>query len=486
MLKVFEFSTHLLFITTLGFYLITNLQWYHYKIERVVTKHHKSWWHFTYFLFPILIYLIGGEFFWIFFYFAYLPSLIIWWKKLDRRVVFTWRVRRFFFLLISLTLFQNFICLIKESCATYGVLMPILMTLIGSTLFEKFIFFSYYRQAKKRLKEMGKMRVIAITGSYGKTSIKNFLSQVLSRKYRVYATPKSVNTIEGIVKDINDNLDNGTEIYIVEAGAREQGDIEKIAGLVQEQIAIVGRIGEQHIEYFKTIDKIIETKLEIVNSKNIEDLYLHSSINRERIKINDLPFKFHQFGDGASYIKSDLEGTSFKLEIDENIEEFQTNLLGKFQSENLEVVIKVALDLGITVDEVKSAIANLKPVPHRLEKIKAGGKIIIDDGYNGNIDGMLEAFRLIESHEGRKVVVTPGLVESSDDLNERVAFEIDDIFDVVIITGSLNRDFFKRKLVSTKSARIFLDDKSKLEDVLMKQTQSGDIILFANDAPNFI
>ena len=99
---------------------------------------------------------------------------------------------------------------------------------------------------------------------------------------------------------------------------------------------------------------------------------------------------------------------------------------------------------------------------------------------------MLEAFRLVESYDGRKIIITPGLIESNETLNERVAFEIDDIFDIVIITGSLNRDFFKRKLVSTKAIRVFLDDKSKLEKILSQYTKDGDIILFANDAPSFI
>jgi len=481
-----NFLTHIIFIFALGIYLITNLQWYNYKIERVLTKHHKSWWHFFYFGLPITVYHFGDNFFWIFFYFAYMPSLYIWYKKLDKKLVVTWRVKRFLALLLFMTIFQDLICLIKDGCMQFGVFMPIIITVAGSIVVEKFIFLSFYKQAEKKIKDMNHLKVITITGSYGKTSIKNFLHQTISKKYKVYSTPKSVNTIEGIVKDINENLDVSTEIYIVEAGAREKGDIEKIAELVQHNIAIVGRIGEQHIEYFKNIDRIIETKLEIVYSKRLTHLFLHSSINRDRLKVENILFKLTMFGDKATNIKSDLDGTSFNLDINSSIELFQTSVLGKFQSENLEVVIQVALELGISIDDIKKSLHNLEPVPHRLEKIRAGGKLILDDGYNGNLEGMLEAFRLVEQFDGRKVVITPGLVESTDEMNERIAFEIDDIFDVAIITGSLNRDFFKEKLVSAKPTRIFLENKSQLEDTLMKQTKSGDIILFANDAPNFI
>ncbi len=480
-----ELVTHILFIFSLGLYLITNLQWYHYKIGRVLTKHHKSSWHFFYFALPILVYQIANSFFWIFFYFGYIPTLILWYRRLDKKLVWTWRVKRFFFLLISLTAFQDVTCFLQKECSNYGIFMPILLTLIGSFTIEKMVFFSYYRKAKRKLQLLNRTRVIAITGSYGKTSIKNFLTQVLSRKYKVYATPKSVNTLEGIVQDINNNLQAGIDFYIVEAGARERGDIDKIAKLVQEEIAIVGKVGKQHIEYFKTIENVISTKLEITNSQKLRHLYIHSSISRDILPKNP-PFEIHQFGEGVTNIIADLNGTQFRLEIDGQSERFATQVLGKFQSENLEVVIRLALQLGLSLDEVQYAIYNLEPVPHRLEKIKAGGKIIIDDGYNGNIDGMLEAFRLVEQHEGRKVVITPGLIESSEDLNERIAFEIDDIFDVVIITGSINRDFFKSKLTNTKAVRIFLDDKSKLEDVLSKYTSYGDIILFANDAPSYI
>jgi UDP-N-acetylmuramoyl-tripeptide--D-alanyl-D-alanine ligase len=478
--------THIIFISSLGIYLIINLQWYHYKIERVITKHHKVKWHFIYFIFPILVYHFVENFFWIFFYFGFLPTLFLWYRKLDKKLVVTWRVKRFLGLLLFLTMFQDILCSVKESCLQFGVFMPILMTVIGSLMVEKFIFLSFYKQAEKKISNMHNLKVITITGSYGKTSIKNFLAQTLSRKYRVYATQKSVNTLEGIVQDINENLNISTQIYIVEAGAREMGDIEKISELVKHDIAIVGRVGKQHIEYFKTIDNIIKTKLEIIRSDKITNLFLHSSINRERLKTDGVPFKITKFGDDSINAKSTLDGTFFTLKIGAIAEHFYTPVLGKFQSENLEVVIKIALDFGFKIDDIKHSLENLKPVPHRLEKIQAGGKLILDDGYNGNIDGMLEAFRLAEQFKGRKVVITPGLVESSNELNERIAFEIDDIFDVAIITGSLNQDFFKAKLVSTKPTRIFLEDKSKLEDILTKHTRNGDIILFANDAPNFI
>jgi UDP-N-acetylmuramoyl-tripeptide--D-alanyl-D-alanine ligase len=485
LLEIAKPVTHILLVMSLGFYLITNLQWYSYKIERVLTKHHKPHWHFLYFAIPFTLYYFVGNFFIVFFFFAYLPSLYIWQKRLDKKLVWTGRIKRFFGLLVFLTIYGDVLCMVKEGCEEFGILLPIILTLIGSHLTEKMIFISFKKSAENKLRNLHNLKIIAVTGSYGKTSIKNFLYQILSRKYRVQMTPRSVNTLGGIVKDINDNLMNSTEIYIVEAGAREKGDIREISELLQHQIAVVGKIGEQHIEYFKNISNIAKTKLELLESKNLKNAYLHDSAN-DYLYIVEPPFQVEFFGREISQTYSTIDGTDFSLQIGNEKVRFQTELLGGFQAENIDGVARVCLDLGFSIDEVQRAILNLKPVTNRLQKIKAGGKTILDDGYNSNFDGMLEAFRIVEKSRGRKVLVSPGLVESSDELNIQIAKEIDKIFNFVIITGSLNRELFKRELKNTKANKVFLEDKSKLEDILGKYTKSGDIILFANDAPNFI
>jgi UDP-N-acetylmuramoyl-tripeptide--D-alanyl-D-alanine ligase len=360
------------------------------------------------------------------------------------------------------------------------------VTWLGSTIFEKIIFLSYKSKAKRKLQNLHNLQIIAVTGSYGKTSIKNFLFQILSRKFRVQTTPRSVNTIGGIVRDINENLLNQTEIYVVEAGARERGDILEIARFLEHHLAIVGKIGEQHIEYFKTIENILDTKLEIVKSKNLQRVYLHTSVGNNVLNKRTSPFRIEYFANDVGGVVSDIDGTNFNLKVKGEYHRFQTPLIGAFQAENLDVVVRIAVYYGFSIDDVREAILDLKPVENRLQKFRVGGKLILDDGYNGNLDGMLEAFRIVEKSKGRKIVVTPGLVESSNEQNERIAFEIDDVFDVVIITGSLNQKLFKENLKNPHALRIFLEDKSKLEQILSKYTNRGDIILFANDAPNFI
>ncbi|MFA6195028.1 MAG: UDP-N-acetylmuramoyl-tripeptide--D-alanyl-D-alanine ligase [Sulfurimonas sp.] len=471
-------STNVLFVMALGWYLITNLQWYDYKLSRVVLKHHKPQWHLFYFFIPFIAYYTMGQFFAVFFYLILLPAMFFWHKKLDKKLVLTWRVKRFLILLISLVLFFDVLCTLKSACGTYGVFMPLALAYILSTMVEKFLFMVYKKEAKKRLSEMKNLQIICITGSYGKTSIKNFVAQILAKKYKVYATPRSVNTLGGIMGDVNNALPEDTEIYVCEAGAREIGDIYDITTFIEPQTVVVGKVGAAHIEYFKSLQNIIATKLEIMQSPRLEHAFIHTSVT------NEPHAKVTFFGDDILNPHATLDGVDFDLKIDDEILSLHTDILGEFQSMNIAVAVRIAKSFGMSNEEIIKAVKELKPVEHRLQMIKAGGKIIIDDGYNGNIDGMLEGVRLCSLHSGRKVIVTPGLVESSDALNLKLIEAINKVFDIVIVTGSLNAKLFEKNLdVKTK---IMMSDKSKLVDTLANETAFGDIILFANDAPNFI
>lgn len=475
---VVSFVTNVLFVTVLGWYLITNLQWYDYKISRVILKHHKPWWHVFYFLIPFVAYHTTGQFFVIFFYFAVIPSMLLWYKRLDKKLVLTWRVKRFLILLISLTLFQDVLCTLKDACQTYGVFMPLALAYIGSVMVEKFLFLTYKKEAKSKLTKMKDLQIVAITGSYGKTSIKNFVAQILSKKFKVYATPRSVNTLGGIMGDVNNALPEDTEIYVCEAGARQRGDIYDITTFIEPQTVVVGKVGEAHIEYFKSLKNIIATKLEIMQSPRLERAFVHSSVTDEP---HD---KVTFFGKDILNVNATLDGINFDLDIDGEVLKFHTDILGEFQTMNIAVAVKIAKHFGMSNEEIVKAVARLEPVEHRLQMIKAGGKIILDDGYNGNIDGMLEGIRLCSLHEGRKVIVTPGLVESTNELNLKLIEAINEVFDIVIVTGALNAQLFEKNLKVHN--KIMLANKAVLTEVLGSQTKAGDIILFANDAPNFI
>jgi UDP-N-acetylmuramoyl-tripeptide--D-alanyl-D-alanine ligase len=463
---------------SLGWYLIINLQWYNYKIQRVILNHHKQQWHVIYFISPIILYyLFDSLYFFVYFYLLYLTSFIFWNKNLDKSLILTSRVKRFLTILLFTTFIIDVLCTLSIDCHL-GVIIPLIVTYFITTILEKIFFISFKQKAKKRLNSIRKLQIIAITASYGKTSIKNYLFQVLKKNFSVYMTPRSVNTIGGIVKDINNDLPLDTEIYIAEAGARQSGDIEEIAYFLEPQYSIIGSVGEQHIEYFKTLNNIINTKIELLKSPNLKHGFVHDSVPILEYET------ITKFPSNLEIIRCDLDGIWFDVQIDKNIEHFHSPIIGSFNAINLTAVILSAYKLGMGIDEIRLALHNLKPVEHRLHKSLSGGKIILDDSFNGNIDGMLEAIKISATYDGRKVIITPGLVESTMEANIKLAYAIDEVFDFVIITGTLNAKLLKKTI--KKTTTYILEDKREMKKVLLKYTYVGDLILFANDAPNFI
>jgi len=472
-MEQFEFFSHVFFVLVVGYYSMSALQWYSYKLERVVFHYNRYDWHLFFFLIPIVVYYLAGSFFWIYFYLILIPAMFLWQRKLDKKLVFTSRVKRFFLFLLLATLFQNLLCFSSEACVEFGVILPIFVAIFISMLFEKILFEGFKESAKKKLENKKDLIVIAITASYGKTSIKNYLYQILSHKYNCYMTPRSVNTLGGIIKDINEDLPNETEIYIVEAGARLKGDINEITTIVNPHFAIVGKIGEQHIEYFKTLENIRNTKMELLNSNKLKKAYVHVSAN-----VNP-DNKTTVFGDELQNVRPTLNGLYFDVEN----KSFFTPLLGEFNSTNILACIHVAKNM-MSMEEIKIAISNLKGVPHRLQRIDTKEKFIIDDSYNGNLEGMVASYELASTYDGRKVVITPGIVESTEEANTKLAKKIDETFDVVILTGRINIDVLSKNI--TKAKKIIVKDKKMIENVILEFTRKGDLILFSNDTPAFM
>ena len=478
-MEYFNIFTHIVLVMCLGWYLITNLQWYNYKIERVIFKHHKLYWHINYFVVPIFVYyLLDPLFFALFFYVLYMTAFILWNRTLDKPLVLTSRVKRFLAILLFVTCAINLLCLFSSSCQGATIFIPLMLAYFISLILEKIFFITFKHKAKQKLKAMTDLKIIAITASFGKTSIKNYMHQVLSKKFKAYKTPRSVNTLAGIVLDVNNFLPTDTQIYIAEAGARIQGDIEEITLFLEPHYPVIGSVGEQHIEYFKTLDNIIHTKMELLKTPRIIKGFVHETL--PILKYDTI----EHFPKNLNITLSNLDGIWFDLEINGVQEHFHAPLLGSFNAINLSAVILVALELGMSINEIKIALDKIESVEHRLQLIKAGGKIIIDDSFNGNLEGMLEAVNISSTYHGRKVIITPGLVESTQEANTKLAKAINEVFDVVILTGSLNLKVLSENIDENKM--IVLKDKSKMEETLKEYTKVGDLILFANDAPNFI
>lgn len=483
-INLFAMFSSWIFLLGIGYYLITNLQWYNYQIKRVIFYHHKWQWHIYFFILPsVVFFLISGNPLLYGLIYIYIIALFVWSKRLSKPLVFTGRVWRFFCIYLSFIWFSEILSTglleLDPTMHNFFYFLALIFALILSSVLEKVLLNRYASVARDKLELIPSLKVIVITGSYGKTSLKNFLLHTLSENFRVYATPRSVNTFAGIVADINQNLSLLTDIYIVEAGAREAGDIKVICDLVRPKIAIVGKIGEAHIEYFKTLEAVYKTKYEVLDSPSLERAYVYKGNCPP-----DFMGKVHYFPKNVSNIVADLNGVSFNMVLGNKSYWFKSQVLGAFNVANLSAAISVAYDLGVSGEKLEKLVSKLKPVEHRLAKIKVNGKIILDDSYNGNLDGMLEALRLLSTYNGRRIIVTPGLIESSKEANEKLAQSIDQICNIAIITGELNSKLLRENI--KRSQKIVLKSKENIEDILKGSTREGDIILFANDAPSYI
>ena len=474
-----------LFILAMGYYFITNLQWYSYKLNRVLFHHTKTWWHFVYFLVPFALYAFveGMSEYGFVVVIAYLALLFQWYRGLDKPLVFTGRVKRFFAALILFSVF------LAVSFKHFAVVLPLFLAYFVSMFIEKMLFNGFKVKAQKKIEAMENLTVVGITASYGKTSIKNYVEHLLKAKYKTYATPRSVNTLGGVMKDVNDDLPEDTEVYVVEMGARGEGDIAEISTFVNPHYVVVGKIGPAHIEYFKTMENIRNTKMEILKTERLKEAWIHASA---RVKPES---NVHTFGSKENLdirtkeaapeyvienVEATLDSTSFTLDG----VAYSASILGAFNAMNLAAAVLVAKKLGLSDEQIQEGLSTLKAVDHRLQRIDAGGKVILDDSFNGNIDGTMASFDLASTYEGRKVVITPGLVEVDDALNIQVAQRANEVFDVVVVTGDLNYAIFKDHVEADKLVK--LATKSEMEAMLVEQTRPGDLILFANDAPSFV
>lgn len=361
---------------------------------------------------------------------------------------------------------------------------------------EKFIAKRYIKAATDKLSRADVIK-IGITGSYGKTSVKEILKTILSQKYRVLATPQSYNTPMGISLSVK-NLDNTYDVYIAEMGARHKGDIKELANMVKPKYGVITGINNQHLEYFGSIEEINNTKYELIESLPKDGTAFFSADNEYTKKMFD-GFSGEKYIAGlsggtvfATDVKTERTGTSFTLNIKgENPVVCSTVLLGKHSISNICLAASIAYKIGMTPDEIAHGINRLQAVVHRLELVPNNKDIvIIDDSYNSNIDGVKSALEVLGMFTGRKIVLTPGLVELGKIENaENFKFGkmLSGCADVVIIVGKHNAEALIAGLTEggmDKSNIRFSKNAKRGNDELNEIIKEGDVVLFENDLPD--
>ncbi len=415
---------------------------------------------------------------------------------------FTKRILRMIFcaFLLIFCIYILIFCFIENVYVELGLIfagllfLPFLLSLAHFVIFpvEKMVMCYYLSKAKKKLKMMP-CRKIAITGSFGKTSTKNILFKILSEKYRTCATPKSYNTPMGICMTILNKLSPLDDFFIVEMGARHKGDISFLCNLIGADYGILTPVGKCHIETFKTLDNVENTKFELC--QNVKDFMVINGKSESNLRLYDkCEKKKYLICKAGSFAYADdikfLEGKArFVLYIDNKSVLVSTKLLGRANVDNIVVASSLAYLLGLNLLDIKKGIENLTPIPHRLELVK-GYATVIDDSYNSNYEGFKQALEVLESFNGQKILVTPGMVElgrEQEKLNYDIAMEIAKVCDKVIVMNKVNKtaltDGLRDGKFNMKNV-LYANTRQEQKELLKSIITKDSVVLFENDLPD--
>lgn len=447
------------------------------------------------------------------FYFGTAIKFIIEMHKIPQKkpLKMTKRMFRMYVLAFVLYLAISFVLLLvglkfsyylRASLLTFTpIAIPIIVPLacLIAKPIEKGIYEFYKAKTKRILANHKSLVKIGITGSFGKTSTKQYLTQILQTKFKVLATPGSFNTPMGIAKVVKDLTDD-TQVFVAEMGAKQPGDIAELCNMVVPTHGIVTAVGEQHLETFKSLDNIIKTKSELFLSLDKDAICVFDCSNPNTKKMFDDCTLRHKIAVGGSNgllsaknIVASAEGISFDIIYKNKTYPVKTEMLGEHNVQDILLASAMALKLGIKIKSVQNAISKLKPVEHRLELKRLPNDILmIDDSFNSNIQGTAVALKTLGlfTNAKRKIVVTPGLVELGDKEeieNKELGRRIAKIADVVILVNKNQSENIKSGLLEEgfdEGKIIYKDTLFDVTNLFKTFLQSGDVILMENDLPD--
>lgn len=370
------------------------------------------------------------------------------------------------------------------------ILLPIFFIISALLVLPIEILISrYYQYRAKQKVKLINPTVIAVTGSFGKTTTKNIIYECLKHKYITYKTPKSYNTNNGISKDINDSLNKLTEMAVLEFGACRSGDIEKLCKFINPDIAVITAVGLQHLETFKSLSNIYREKTVVLDYAKVAYVN-YEIVQNYNIKSNA---KIVTFGksDAADWYVTNVKQKLGKLEFiitNHQIKiKAKTSLLGEHQISNILVSAAVAYELGIGITEIELAISQLEQIEHRLERKVQGDFVVLDDSYNSNIVGFLNALDVLEKEKSPRVLITPGIVEAAeaiDNINKTLADRISGFVEEVIIINCESGRSLKGALESLNYKNVVaVNSYQEAMDYVLRSYSNGSILI-ENDVPD--
>lgn len=434
-------------------------------------------------------------------------------EQIKQKLVYTRRIKRLYvtytivYALIIYILLHNFsddmipLYYLIITLLVYINYIMVYITNIINTPIEKFVSYYYWCKASDKLANMTNTQVIGITGSYGKTSSKNIVSEILNVKYNAYPTPKNYNTVNGLCNTINNYIDKFSDYFIAEMGAVKVGDIKKCCKLVEPKYGILTCIGTAHLETFGSKKNIENEKFELIESLPSDGLGILNGDDKiemnhkikNDVKIMTIGIDNKDVDCLATDIELSYKGTSFNVIFkgDKTKYHFETFLLGKANVYNILTGILLGRYLGISIDRLQLGVRNVKPIEHRLELKKYGDINIIDDAYNSNPVGAKMAVEVLGMMPGKKIIVTPGMIElGTEEYNANKKFGAciaDNKIDEVILIGENQTKPILDGLLESKYNKkniYILNDVKKAFPLIRELAGKETYALLENDLPD--
>ena len=382
---------------------------------------------------------------------------------------------------VTLTL----LCVFVESCF-FVWLLP-LLTLVAWVIclpIDAAIARHYLKCACDKLSKSD-VTVVAVTGSYGKTSVKDMLSTLLADSI----TPTgSCNTPLGIAAYINKTDLTGAKYLILEFGARRCGDIAELCKLYKPKYGVISGVCAQHLSTFKSLDNVIATKRELVEHIPTDGFCVLNSVD-------EIASSFTSAGNCCKYLSYDgvkikvknvdLNGTHLEVAVGKKKAEITLPQISDYVKDTFAICLQLALKLNQSFEDTISRVPLVKQTPHRMELMKGANCYILDDSYNGSIVGVTSCMKTLAQFAVTKVVITQGLVECGKErkaMNVQCGRLLGSVCDVAVVLGR-NSKYLVEGLQETPCKILYAKDL-KQAVLLATQHVTGGILLFQNDLPD--
>ncbi|HSD99024.1 MAG TPA: UDP-N-acetylmuramoyl-tripeptide--D-alanyl-D-alanine ligase [Patescibacteria group bacterium] len=353
----------------------------------------------------------------------------------------------------------------------------------------------YTQKAKMKRKTMKKLQVIAVSGSYGKSSTKEIIAHILSQKFHVVKTSLSNNTPLVIAKTLLTNVTENTDFFVVELGAYKRGEIKQLAEMVGPTISVTTAVSDQHLALYGSMKDVIASELELIhvlprqapillnaNSKGVEEMA--QAIKNQNIVWYGTQGKYIKYIHKAlaQNIVPTIRGVEWTYRQGSRSIVFTSPLLGTHTVENILPGVILGLRFGFSMQEIQKAVQTLRPMPKTMEKISLWPNIyVIDDTFNASPESVFSSIAYLTLFKKRKLYVLSPLIELGSMSHERhrqIGEKLADI-DIVFLTNkNFLNDITQGIMNKRGKTKIVSGSYQKLAQEIKQTIQKGDAILF--------